>query len=250
MRIYPDRVVEGDRAATLAHAAHTEIGTALILGRTRYNEDLLETAIRHGVTQYVILGAGFDTFALRRPDLRDRVQIFEIDHPMTQRLKQQRVRDAGLAEPANVHYVPVDFEVESLADGLGRSAYDASQVTCFSWLGVIGYLSRPAVEDTFRAIRGLAPPGSTLVFDYLDALAFIPEHQSLALTLRFAHAHALGEPYVTGFQPLDLPSLLGTMGYRLLEDLGPSQQAARYFQHREDGICQVAYWHWAHARLV
>ena len=98
-RARPQLVVQGDRTATLANAMRTDTGTPLVLGRARYNEDLLETAIRNGVTQYVIVGAGFDTFALRRPDLRDRVQVFEIDHPTTQDLKRQRLRDAGSTLP-------------------------------------------------------------------------------------------------------------------------------------------------------
>src|SRR4051812_23428101 len=95
----PHLLVEGDRAATLANAIRTDTGTPLILGRARYNEDLLDAAIGNRVTQYVLVGAGFDTFALRRPDLRDRVQVFEIDHPTTQDLKRKRMHEAGLALP-------------------------------------------------------------------------------------------------------------------------------------------------------
>jgi methyltransferase (TIGR00027 family) len=156
----PHLLVEGDRAATLAHAFHTDTGTPLILGRARYNEDLLDTAIANGVTQYVLVGAGFDTFALRRPDLRDRVQVFEIDYPTTQELKCKRLRAAGLDMPVNLHPVPADLEVESIADVLRRSAYDPSHAAFFAWLGVISYLTRPAIESTFTAIRRLAPRGS------------------------------------------------------------------------------------------
>ena len=102
-RARPHLVVEGDRAATLANAMRTDTGTPLILGRTCDNEDLLEAAIRNGVTLCVMVGVGFDTFALRRPDLRDRIRVFEIDHPTTQDLKRQRLRDAGLDTPMNVH---------------------------------------------------------------------------------------------------------------------------------------------------
>jgi O-methyltransferase involved in polyketide biosynthesis len=97
-RVHPELVVAGDRTATLARAHHTDTGTPLVLGRARYNEDLLETAIRHGVTQYVIVGAGFDTFALRRPDLRERLTVFELDHPSlvrSGRLCAYRVQTGG-----------------------------------------------------------------------------------------------------------------------------------------------------------
>jgi O-methyltransferase involved in polyketide biosynthesis len=140
--------------------------------------------------------------------------------------------------------------VESLADALGRSAYDPSRAAFFAWLGVTGYLTRPAVEATLRAIRSLAPPGSVLVFDYLDAIAFVPAHQSLALQLRFERARAVGEPYVTGFAPEELARLLGALGYALVEDLGQPEQTARYFRGRADGIRPAGYWHWVHARLV
>ena len=249
-RARPHLVVHGDRAATLANAIRTDTGTPLVLGRARYNEDLLETAIRNGVTQYVMVGAGFDTFALRRPDLRDRVQVFEIDHPTTQDLKRQRLRDAGLDTPVNVHYVQADFEVEGIADALVRSAYDPSQAAFFSWLGVISYLTRPAIEGTFRAIKRIAPRGSEIVFDYLTARAFVPERQSPALKLRFDRARAVGEPYLTGFEPSDLSSFLKPLGYELMEDLGQPQQTERFFRNRTDGICPVEYWHWAHACVV
>ena len=246
----PHLAVDGDRAATLAHAMRTDTGTPLVLGRARYNEDLLETAIRHGVTQYVMVGAGFDTFALRRPDLRDRVQIFEIDHPTTQDLKRQRLRDAGLDTPVNVHYVQADFEVESVADALGRSAYNPSQTAFFAWLGVISYLTRPAIEGTFLSIKRLAPRGSAIVFDYLTAMAFVPARRSPALKLRFDRARAVGEPYLTGFEPPELSSFLKPLGYELVEDLGQLQQTERFFRNRTDGICPVEYWHWAHAWMV
>jgi methyltransferase (TIGR00027 family) len=249
-RVRPELTVEGDRGATLAYAIRTDTGTPLILGRARYNEDLLETAIRNGVTQYVIVGAGFDTFALRRPDLRDRVQVFEIDHPTTQDLKRQRLRNAGLDAPTNLHYVQADFEVESIADALGRSAYDASNGAFFAWLGVIGYLTRPAIESTFRSITRLAPRGSAIVFDYPTAMAFVPERQSLAIKLRFERARAVGEPYLTGFEPSELASFLKPLGYELVEDLGQAQQTERFFRQRTDGICPAGYWHWAHAWMV
>ena len=165
------------------------------------------------MTQYVIVGAGFDTFALRRPDVRDQVRVFEIDHPTMQNLKRKRLHDAGLDTPINVHYVPADFEVERVADALVRSAYDASSAAFFAWLGVISYLTRPAIEGTFRSIMRIAPRGSEIVFDYLTALAFVPERQSPALKLRFDRARAVGEPYLTGFEPSELSSVLRPLGY-------------------------------------
>jgi methyltransferase (TIGR00027 family) len=244
----PHLLMEGDRTATLANAIRTDTGTPLVLGRARYNEDLLETAIHNGVTQYVLIGAGFDTFALRRPDLRDRVQVFEIDHPTTQDLKRTRMHAAGLDLPNNLHLLPADLEVESITEVLGRSTYDRSQKAFFAWLGVLSYLTRPAIESTFTAIKGVTPKGGEIVFDYLTAMAFVPERQSLALKLRFDRARAVGEPYLTGFEPTDLAGFLQPLGYELVEDWGQFEQTTRYFHHRTDGICPVEFWHWAHAR--
>jgi methyltransferase (TIGR00027 family) len=245
----PHLLVEGDRTVTLAHAIRTDTGTPLVLGRARYNEDLLDKAIHNGVTQYVLVGAGFDTFAWRRPDLRDRVQVFEIDHPTTQDVKWQRIQAAVLALPANLHLLPADLEVESVADVLRRSAYDPSETAFFAWLGVLSYLTRPAIEGTLKAIRSMAPKGGKIVFDYLTAKAFVPEHQSLALKLRFDRAKAVGEPYRTGFEPTELSDMLKPFGYDLKEDLGQAEQTRRYFHQRTDGICPVEYWHWAHASM-
>jgi methyltransferase (TIGR00027 family) len=245
----PHLLVEGDRTVTLAHAIRTDTGTPLVLGRARYNKDLLDKAIHNGVTQYVLVGAGFDTFAWRRPDLRERVQVFEIDHPTTQDVKRQRIQAAGLALPANLHLLPADLEVESVADVLRRSAYDPSETAFFAWLGVLSYLTRPAIEDTFKAIRSMAPKGGKIVFDYLTAKAFVPEHQSLALKLRFDRAKVVGEPYRTGFEPTELSDMLKPLGYDLKEDLGQAEQTRRYFHQRTDGICPVEYWHWAHASM-
>jgi methyltransferase (TIGR00027 family) len=201
------------------------------------------------VTQYVLVGAGFDTFALRRPDLRDRMQVFEIDHPTTQDLKRKRMQAAGLDLPANLHLLPADLEGESIAVVLGRSAYDPSQPAFFAWLGVLSYLTRPAIEGTFKAIKNMAPQGGEIIFDYLTAMAFVPEHQSLALQLRFDRAKAVGEPYLTGFEPAELASFLKPLGYDLKENLGQAEQTMRYFHQRTDGLCPVEYWHWAHASM-
>ena len=106
--------------------------------------------------------------------------------------------------PGNLHSVPADLEVESVADVLRRSAYDPSQAAFFAWLGVLSYLTRSAIESTFTTIRHCAPRGSQIVFDYLTALAFVPERQSLAIKLRFDRARVVGEPYLTGFAPTEL----------------------------------------------
>ncbi len=107
----------------------------MTLGRSRYAEDCLEESLRAGVQQYVILGAGLDTFAFGRPELAPRLQIFEVDHPATQAVKRERMAAAGWELPSHLHLVPVDLTQESLADALGRSPYDLAKLSFLSWLG-------------------------------------------------------------------------------------------------------------------
>ena len=129
------------------------------LSRSRYTEECLIEAVRGGVRQYVILGAGFDTFAFRRPDLLKELRVFEVDHPVTQRMKRDRLALAGWNIPTQLHFVPIDFSVQSLTDILHQTDYDPKQLTFFSWLGVTFYLTREAVHAALRALTTIAPQG-------------------------------------------------------------------------------------------
>ncbi len=222
-----------DPATALAWVVQLGSGP-LTLARSRYTEDSLEQAIREGVRQYLILGAGLDTFAYRRPDLSDRLQVLELDHPATQAIKRERVVAAGWNDPSNLHFVPVDFTKESLSDALDRSPYDPIQLSFFSWLGVSFYLTREVVFDTLRSIASRAARGSTIVFDYLDADAFIPEKVSKRVQQMQWMANQLGEPMKAGFDPLALSADLDHIGLRLEENLDPATIEARYFRGRSD----------------
>jgi len=222
-----------DPATALAWVVQLGSGP-LTLARSRYTEDSLEQAIREGVRQYLILGAGLDTFAYRRPDLSDRLQVLELDHPATQAIKRERVVAAGWNDPSNLHFVPVDFTKESLSDALDRSPYDPTQLSFFSWLGVSFYLTREVVFDTLRSIVSKAARGSTIVFDYLDADAFIPEKVSKRVQQMQWMANQLGEPMKAGFDPLALSADLDHIGLRLEENLDPATIEARYFRGRSE----------------
>ncbi len=222
-----------DPATALAWVVQLGSGP-LTLARSRYTEDSLEQAIREGVRQYLILGAGLDTFAYRRPDLSDRLQVLELDHPATQAIKRERVVAAGWNDPSNLHFVPVDFTKESLSDALDRSPYDPIQLSFFSWLGVSFYLTREVVFDTLRSIVSKAARGSTIVFDYLDADAFIPEKVSKRVQQMQWMANQLGEPMKAGFDPLALSADLDHIGLRLEENLDPATIEARYFRGRSE----------------
>jgi methyltransferase (TIGR00027 family) len=222
----------------------------ITLPRSRYAEDSLAESIRQGIRQYVILGAGFDTFAYRRPDLANRLQIFELDHPATQAIKRERVAAAGWAHPANLHFVPVDFTGESLAVALERSPYRADQPSFFSWMGVSFYLAREVILDTLRSIASTAAPGSTVVFDYLHTDAYDPEKAGKRMQQMQYMAAQLGEPMKSGFDPRTLAAELEALGLRLEENLDPAAIEARYFQGRTDRYHAIEHFHYAEAVVI
>jgi methyltransferase (TIGR00027 family) len=232
----------------LAHVIQSMNGP-ITLSRSRYSEDLLLEAIREGVQQVVILGAGLDTFAFRHSELLDRIRVFEIDHPATQADKLQRIARAGWVKPPQLHFVPVDFATGTLEASLGQSPYDRARSTFFSWLGVIYYLEHEAVMGTFQQLAGLAPRESRIVFDYLDAEAFTAgAPEELQLTQRVVKR--LGEPMKTGFDPKELGTILIGRGWRLVEDLSPAAIEERFFQGRSDRYHAKPLIHFASAVLA
>ncbi len=253
--INPERAAANpDQATALACVMQTHNGP-ITLSRSRYTEDQLVAAIaRHdvaqGVQQYVILGAGFDTFAFRRPELLDRLQVFEVDHPATQALKHQRLAMLDKPYSPQLHFVAIDFTTQRLSDVLSQSAYDPHQKSFFSWLGVTYYLTREVVFETLRDVAAVAPPGSVIVFDYMDADAFNPQRAAKRIQLMQAIARQVGEPMQAGFDPLELAAELDRAGSRLEEDLDPAAIEARYFQHRTDEYHAFEHVHFARAVVV
>jgi methyltransferase (TIGR00027 family) len=138
---------------------------AFVVMRNRYAEDALEQAIARGVQQYVILGAGLDSFAYRRRDLAERVRVFEVDHPATQQWKRRRLQALNVSLPSHLTFIPVNFEQQTLKESLQAGGYQAEQPGFFSWLGVTQYLTEEAVFDTLRLVASGAP-GSEIVFEY------------------------------------------------------------------------------------
>ncbi len=144
---------------------------AIMAVRNRYAEDELKTALQHGVTQYVLLGAGLDSFAYRRRDLSDVLRVFETDHPATQQWKRARLRELNVTLPDNLTFVPIDFEKQTLREALRAGGYRMEEPAFFSWLGVTQYLTQDATLGTLQEIALLAP-GSEIVFEYS-----VPEEQ-------------------------------------------------------------------------
>ncbi|MCL4395516.1 MAG: class I SAM-dependent methyltransferase [Chloroflexi bacterium] len=223
-----------DDASALAAVMRLQ-SAPITLSRSRYTEERLERAVETGVKQYVILGAGFDTFAFRKPEMLGRIRVFEVDHPTTQTEMRRRVAAAGWKEPAALHWIPADFERPDIASALANSPFDPTKPSFFSWLGVTFYLSRDQVHDTLRAIAGLAPAGSPIIFDYHDKDAFDPQRAGKIVRRVQDIVRNVGEPMKTGFDPATLADELAGVGWKLTEDWGPDEIQARYFSDRADG---------------
>jgi methyltransferase (TIGR00027 family) len=176
-----------------------------------------------------------DTFAFRRPEMMENLEVFEVDHPATQEFKLRHLAELGWTHPAKLHFIPIDFTKENLATALTRSSsYDPNVKSFFSWLGVTMYLTREEVSATFRSITNIAHGGSEVVFDYLDTDAFIPEKSSPQMKQKREIFQKIGEPMITGFNPITLDEYLEKLGLRLHENLSPADIEKRYFQGRMD----------------
>ena len=201
-----------------------------IAARTRFAEDALAAAVEGGVRQVVVLGAGLDTFAYRSP-LRDRLRIFDVDHPATQAWKRERLADASIPIPDSLTYAPVDFERQSLAEGLAAAGFDPEQQTFFTWLGVVPYVSTEAVWSTLGFVARLRG-GAHVVFDYGDPPDSLSGEMRIRHDRRAALVAGLGEAWVSYFHADELRAGLLALGFTEIEDLGPPQIAARYFPNR------------------
>jgi methyltransferase (TIGR00027 family) len=245
--VNPERAATNpDQATALAWVMQIHNGP-ITLSRSRYTEDRLAELIDREVRQYIILGAGLDTFAFRRPDLLDRLHVFEVDHPATQALKHQRLARLGRPYPPQLHFVSINFLTERLSVALQASAYDSQALSFFSWLGVTYYLTREAVFDTLRDVAAIAPAGSSIIFDYLDAEAFSPERAARRIHLMQTIGRQVGELMQTGFDPQTFAADLQRVGLRLEEDLSPAEIDVRYFQGRTDEYRAFEHVHFARA---
>lgn len=232
-----------DLADRIREAMRASASSAIILARARYVEDKLLELLPTGIRQYVVIGAGFDTFAFRHPELGETLRVFEIDHPATQDLKLSRLAEIGLPPPANLHFLPADLETQSISDVLEPTPFDPQVLTYFAWPGVTAYLTRDAIRGTLRAIQTLALHGSCLVFDYLHRDAFTPGKASHRILRLMETTRRQGEPIISGFDPKELRQELSRAGFRLVEDLGPQDQELRYFAERTDGFRAAEHFH-------
>lgn len=201
--------------------------------RSRWAEDELAKAVQMGIRQYVILGAGLDTFAYRNPypDL----QVFEVDHPATQAWKLERLAGAGIPIPPGVQFVPAHFERETVAEALAATEFRPDKPAFFAWLGVTPYLTDRAFEETMRFVAA-RPHGSGVAFDYAIPRTHLNPVESMALDALSLHVKNAGEPFQLFFEPpVMLARLLG-MGFHTIEDLGRDEMNARYYVGRGDAL--------------
>ena len=219
-----------------------------IVARSRYLEDELEQAVKRGVSQYVILGAGLDSFAYRRKDLAKIVRVFEVDHPATQAWKRDRLHDLAIELPPNLSLVPVDFEKQSLINGLRQSGYQTDAPGLFSWLGVITYLTADAIFDTLRTVAALAP-GTEIIFEYGVPREMCDEEGQKHFDLMMAATADDGEPWRSFFEPDKLAEKVRELGFAEVSDFGPDDMQARYFAGRTDGLRPTTFQHHMRARV-
>ena len=206
---------------------------AFMAARSRFAEDELAHAVAHGVKQYVVLGAGLDTFAYRNP--HPGLRVFEVDHPATQAWKRERLQAGGIAIPTSLTFTPIDFERQTLADGLGQSGFNVNAAAFFSWLGVTPYLTREACMSTLSFIAKM-PVGSGVVFDFAVDPALLNAGQRQALEALSQRVARYGEPFQLFFDPEKLQDELKGMGFRRTEFLQGKELNARYFKDRKDGL--------------
>jgi len=193
---------------------------------------MFENAVRIGATQYVILGAGMDTFAYRNHELLEKINVYEVDHPGTQHSKRARVKAAGWAIPDNLHYVPMDFTKDSLHDELKKAGFDFNKRTFFSWLGVTYYLTKEQNKEMISSISSFAPKGSSLIFDYADEHLFQSNVKRVQNML--AMAQAGGEPMKSCYSYTELEKMLEECGFLIYENLTTEDIQQQFFTNRKD----------------
>ena len=217
-------------------SAFTRPFRASILARARFIEDLVAEQAALGVGQYVILGAGLDTFAQRRPELASRLLVFEVDRPGPQAWKRQRLIDLGFGIPSYLRLVPVDFEAaETWWQRLAEAGFDANRPAVVASTGVSMYLTREAITATLRQVAALAP-GSTLAMSFLLPIELTDPEVRPGLERAAEGSRASGTPFISFFTPAEMLALAREAGFREVQHVSAATLARRYFAGRTDGL--------------
>ena len=214
-------------------SGYARTARAFMAVRSRFAEDALGRAVERGTGQYVVLGAGLDTFAYRSPfpALRD----FEVDHPATQAWKRRKLSAASIEPPSTLTLVPVDFEHEVLADRLEAAGFRRDAPAFFTWLGVTMYLTESAIDATLRFIAS-TPPGGGVALDYLAPVPWHDLRTHLGVWWLKRRVAAAGEPFKTSLHPRRFHERLAALGFHSIVDLGSDEINRTYFAGRSDGL--------------
>jgi len=202
--------------------------------RSRVAEEQLASAVDDGVRQYVVLGAGLDTFICRNP-YRD-LRVFEVDFPATQAWKRQLLEDTGLPVPDTAAFVPCEFTRQSVVDALDQAGFDRRRPAFFSWLGVTMYLEPATTLRTIEALAPLAGGGGGLVFDYGVPPESVGVLQRIGFKVLAGRLARVGEPFIGFFEPLELVAAVKRAGFSRVDDLSPSDLTSRFLSDRTDGL--------------
>ncbi|MCP2163883.1 class I SAM-dependent methyltransferase [Goodfellowiella coeruleoviolacea] len=214
----------------------TRLFRASIVARARFVEDLVVEQAGRGVGQYVILGAGLDTFAQRRPEIAARLTVFEVDQPGPQAWKRQRLTALGFGVPDWLRLVPVDFEAgTSWWDRLAAAGFDPAQPAVVASTGVSMYLTRDANAATLRQLAALAP-GSTLVMSFMPPLELVDARERPGLRATADSARAAGTPFLSYFAPAEMLALARDAGFADARHVSAAMLDQRYFAGRSDGL--------------
>jgi methyltransferase (TIGR00027 family) len=202
--------------------------------RARFVEDAVEAAMRQGIGQYVILGAGLDSFAYRRADLSRYLKVFEVDRAASQVWKRRRLEEMGVAIPASVAFVPVDVETGDTRQRLAEAGFDFPAPTIVSAIALTQYLARPALEKVLELVGSLAP-GSRMVITYVVPATELSELAAAGLAWTMSQAAERGEPFLSLFRPSEFDELLKRSGFSRVEHAGSAELLQMYLADRSDG---------------
>jgi methyltransferase (TIGR00027 family) len=206
------------------------------VGRARFVEDLVGDRLAMGANQYVILGAGLDTYAQRRPEVTSRLRIFEVDEPKTQRWKQDRLRDLAMPVPQHLRFVPLNFESgDSWVNAISMTGFDVTQASVVASTGVTQYISVDALTTTMREASELGP-GTTFVCTFVLPVDLIDPDERELRSVTEARAAARGSPWISFYSPDELLSLARATGFEEVRHVSASELNERYFVARSDGL--------------
>jgi methyltransferase (TIGR00027 family) len=208
--------------------------STFIVVRSRYTEDWLDREVSDGCNQYVVLGAGLDSWALRHEEVD--VRVFELDQSSSQEWKQARIQANQGYLPSNLILVPIDFERENITTVLAGHNFDGDSRTFVSWLGSIYYLTRGAIEVTFASLANICAPGSRIVFDYFQPKATMPPEDLQLFEVLDEGGARRGEPMESLLDSADIAGILESSGFHVLEDISASEIRSRYLDQRSDGL--------------